>query len=144
MVHEKMKLKILEKISKDLFLHIDQVFERLIDQSKTTYDLNKIIEYYAQHQCKSIQLISCNKRTSEVVNMKRDIVFIYYNLCCPFYRELGVASFLPKRNRLALSEALNLSQNTIIKYINSAKHHFRFYPEYRELIKSNLEAHLNK
>ncbi len=142
MVHEKMKLKILEKISKDLSVHIEQVFTELLNQQKTDYQLQDVIAFYLSDQKKDKGLIKMNNKTSEVVNTKRDIAFIYYCLSCPFYRELGVKANLPKEKRETLSIALNLSRKNIQEYIISAKHQFRFYSDYREMIERNILQHL--
>lgn len=142
MVHEKMKLKILEKISKDLYVHIEQVFDNLVLQQKTEYDLKDVIDHYLLSQNKERGLIFLNKKTSEVVETKRDIVFIYYCLTCPFYRELGVEAYLTKVDRQKLLEGLKISRKNIQEYLTSAKHHYRFYSDYRNIIDSNINAHL--
>lgn len=142
MVHEKMKLKILEKLSKDLSVHIEEVFNELLSQQKTEYHLQDVIDYYLSDQDKEKGLIKMSNKTSEVVNTKRDIAFIYYCLSCPFYRELGVIANLQKQRREVISAELNLSRKNIQEYIISAKHQYRFYSNYREMIDRNLHYHL--
>ena len=142
MVHEKMKLKILEKISKDLSVHIEQVFTELLNQQKTDYPLQDVIDHYLSDQDKDNGLIKMSNKTSEVVNTKRDISFIYYCLSCPFYRELGVKSNLSKEKREQLCSALGITRWNLHNYLLSAKHQYRFYSDYRDFIERNLLHHL--
>lgn len=144
MVTEKMKLRILEAISEDLAKHVDSVFQRLIHQRDHDYSLEEITKSYLLAKGKPAHLVDYSLKTSEVVDVKRDIAFIYYCLSCPFYYSLGVDERLSKtRIRNAVS-TLNISRAKFPSYIMSAKHFYRIYPDYRKMINDFVEEYIKK
>jgi len=144
MVAEKMKLKILEAISEDLAKHIDSEFSRLTKQREVDYDLDAIIEKYLNYQGKPLNLINSNRKTKDVVDAKRDIAFIYYCLSCPFYFSIGVDERLSKeKTKLAVSK-LNISRAKFPGYLISAKHYYRVYAQYREIINEFISSYIKK
>ncbi|WP_160067533.1 hypothetical protein [Sphingobacterium bovisgrunnientis] len=142
MVAEKMKLKILEAISWDLAKHVDTVFNDLLQKDgNTDFSINDIIEDYLKERDKPIDLLESNVKIPGIVEIKRDIAFIYYCLCCPFYYSLGVDQRLTKEQTKILLNALKIHPK---KYITSAKHYYRIYSDYRDMINSFVLKYIKK
>lgn len=144
MVAEKMKLRILEVISVDLANHVNTVFDNLIKQKDDSFSLDDIIDNYLSHYDKSRDLINSNLKTSEVIEIKRDIAFIYYCLACPFFYTLGVDERLDKIKTEISVNKLNISRARFPTYIMSAKHYYRIYNDYREKIDLFVTGYIKK
>lgn len=139
MVAEKMKLKILATVSSELASHIDLIFQELSQQRQRTYSLENLIKYYVSQEGKSPDLVTSKRITSDVITVKREISFIYYVLNCPFYANYGINEHMSKDNVAKLAEALNTRKPQIPDYILSAKHHYKFYRQFRELIDRHVK-----
>lgn len=143
MVVEKMKLKILEKLSHDLKNHVDSVFDKL-SELKTDYCIERVAKHYAESKGKDIDYIRSTGTSWDLATCKRDITFIYYCLVCPFFREFGIDSTFPKEQRKNLEEYLSITRGGHLKaYIPSAKHYYRIYESYRKMINEQIRFHLD-
>ncbi len=139
MVKEKMKLKILAAISSDLAKHIDAIFSELSEQKSREYSIDKVIEIYLSVEDKDADLVKSVRSSEEVVKVKREISFIFYLLKCPFYTVYSINEYMTKEDMRQILTALNINKWQFKNYIQSAKHHYRFYKEFRIIIDRNIE-----
>lgn len=144
MVAEKMKLQILKTISTDLYNHVDSVFNTLMEKRNVELILSDIIEDYLNAQNKSHDLLGLKSPTRAAIEVKRDISFIYYCISCPFYYNLGVDERLSSEQIASLYEALNIPKLKLPTYIASAKHYYKFYSDYRDMIDSFVKNYIKK
>lgn len=139
MVAEKMKLKILASVSSELANHINSIFDTLNQQRDKRYSLQTLIEHYVFEENKNADLVTSKRITSEVVSVKREISFIFYVLNCPFYAVYGINEHMAKDNVTELAQALNTRKTQIPDYILSAKHHYKFYKSFKEVIDRHVK-----
>jgi len=144
MVAAKIKLKILETISADLAKHVDNVYSDLVNkQNNLNFSIHDLINDYLADRGKSIEILS-KRNVAEAVEAKRDIAFIYYCLSCPFYFSLGVNQRLSWNQTKIAYTTLNIDSRKFYTYLSSAKHYYRIYSDYRDMINSYVLKYIKK